>query len=191
MIGSSGSRAISPESSHPSETAGRVPVGVTECGRVIEAGDSSAFSRASSSRPRSSTSSATGRPVSRAVAATSVANRMSLGCGVAALPVTKLEPTEAEQAEILAHAERQKARRQAPRFAVREQEGNQLQMMPTGVHAEVAGAGLMNALRPRPPFQVLVMSEGSRLGREQIQTAYLPVRCVVYTAQEYPVAHDI
>jgi site-specific DNA recombinase len=34
-------------------------------------------------------------------------------------------------------------------------------------------ARLMNALRPRPPFQVLVMSEGSRLGREQIQTAYL------------------
>jgi hypothetical protein len=63
----------------------------------------------------------------------------------AALPVTKLEPTEAEQAEILAHAERKKARRQAPRFAVCQQEGNQLQMMPTGVHAEVAGVGLMNA----------------------------------------------
>src|SRR6059036_3520196 len=31
---------------------------------------------------------------------------------------------------------------------------------------------LMNALRPRPPFQVLVMSEESRLGREQIETAY-------------------
>jgi len=64
----------------------------------------------------------------------------------AALPVTKLEPTEAEQAEIRALAERKKARRQAPRFAVRQQEGNQLQMMPTGMHAEVAGAGLMNAL---------------------------------------------
>jgi hypothetical protein len=64
----------------------------------------------------------------------------------ASLPVTKLEPTEAEHAEILAHAERKKARRQAPRFAVRQQEGNQLQMMPTGMHAEVAGAGLMNAL---------------------------------------------
>jgi hypothetical protein len=61
------------------------------------------------------------------------------------LPVTKQEPTEAERAEILAHAERKKTRRQAPRFAVRQQEGNQLQMMPTGVHAEVAGAGLMNA----------------------------------------------
>ena len=34
-------------------------------------------------------------------------------------------------------------------------------------------ARLMNTLRPRPPFQVLIMSEGSRLGREQIQTAYL------------------
>lgn len=31
---------------------------------------------------------------------------------------------------------------------------------------------LMNALKPKPEFQVLVMSEESRLGREQIQTAY-------------------
>src|SRR5437899_2159970 len=31
---------------------------------------------------------------------------------------------------------------------------------------------LMNALSPRPPFQVLIMAEESRLGREQIQTAY-------------------
>jgi site-specific DNA recombinase len=31
---------------------------------------------------------------------------------------------------------------------------------------------LMNALTPRPPFQVLVMSEESRLGREAIETAY-------------------
>src|SRR6059036_117292 len=31
---------------------------------------------------------------------------------------------------------------------------------------------LMNALRPQPPFQILVMSEESRLGREQIETAY-------------------
>jgi DNA invertase Pin-like site-specific DNA recombinase len=29
---------------------------------------------------------------------------------------------------------------------------------------------LMNALKPRPPFQVLVMSEESRLGREAIET---------------------
>jgi DNA invertase Pin-like site-specific DNA recombinase len=31
---------------------------------------------------------------------------------------------------------------------------------------------LMNALKPRPTFQVLVMSEESRLGREAIETAY-------------------
>jgi DNA invertase Pin-like site-specific DNA recombinase len=31
---------------------------------------------------------------------------------------------------------------------------------------------LMNALKPCPPFQVLIMSEESRLGREQIETAY-------------------
>jgi site-specific DNA recombinase len=31
---------------------------------------------------------------------------------------------------------------------------------------------LLNALKPRPPFQVLVMSEESRLGREAIETAY-------------------
>ena len=31
---------------------------------------------------------------------------------------------------------------------------------------------LMNALTPKPPFQVLIMSEESRLGREQIKTAY-------------------
>ncbi len=33
-------------------------------------------------------------------------------------------------------------------------------------------ARLMNALKPKPPFQVLIMSEESRLGREQIETAY-------------------
>lgn len=31
---------------------------------------------------------------------------------------------------------------------------------------------MMNTLKPRPPFQVLVMSEESRLGRESIETAY-------------------
>jgi site-specific DNA recombinase len=31
---------------------------------------------------------------------------------------------------------------------------------------------LMNALKPSPPFQVLIMSEESRLGREAIETAY-------------------
>ena len=31
---------------------------------------------------------------------------------------------------------------------------------------------LMNAVKPRPPFQMLIMSEESRLGRESIETAY-------------------
>src|SRR6267143_4663801 len=31
---------------------------------------------------------------------------------------------------------------------------------------------LVSALRPRPAFDVLIMSEESRLGREQIETAY-------------------
>jgi site-specific DNA recombinase len=31
---------------------------------------------------------------------------------------------------------------------------------------------LMNALRPRPPFQVLLVSELSRIGREQLETGY-------------------
>jgi DNA invertase Pin-like site-specific DNA recombinase len=31
---------------------------------------------------------------------------------------------------------------------------------------------LMNALKPRAPFQALIMSEEPRLGREQIETAY-------------------
>jgi DNA invertase Pin-like site-specific DNA recombinase len=31
---------------------------------------------------------------------------------------------------------------------------------------------LINALKPKPSFQVLIMSEESRLGREQIETAY-------------------
>jgi DNA invertase Pin-like site-specific DNA recombinase len=31
---------------------------------------------------------------------------------------------------------------------------------------------LMNALKPRAPFEILIMSEGSRLGREQIEPAY-------------------
>jgi site-specific DNA recombinase len=33
-------------------------------------------------------------------------------------------------------------------------------------------ARLMNALKPRAPFDVLIMSEESRLGREQVETAY-------------------
>ena len=31
---------------------------------------------------------------------------------------------------------------------------------------------LMNALKPRAPFQVLIMSEESRLGREQLDVGY-------------------
>jgi DNA invertase Pin-like site-specific DNA recombinase len=31
---------------------------------------------------------------------------------------------------------------------------------------------LMNALKPKPPFQALIMSEGSRLGRETFETVY-------------------
>ena len=31
---------------------------------------------------------------------------------------------------------------------------------------------LLNALKPNPPFQVLIMSEESRLGRESIQMGY-------------------
>ena len=37
---------------------------------------------------------------------------------------------------------------------------------------------LMNALKPRPTFQVLIMSEESRLGREAIETAYAPKKLV-------------
>jgi site-specific DNA recombinase len=37
---------------------------------------------------------------------------------------------------------------------------------------------LMNALTPRPPFQVLIMSEESRLGRESIETAYAMKRLI-------------
>src|SRR5437879_3750360 len=32
---------------------------------------------------------------------------------------------------------------------------------------------LMNCLRPRPPFQVLIMTEESRLGREALETGFL------------------
>jgi hypothetical protein len=60
-------------------------------------------------------------------------------------PASEMEPTEAEQAEIRALAERKKARRQAPRFAVHLQEDSLVQMMPAGVHADAAGARIMNA----------------------------------------------
>jgi hypothetical protein len=60
-------------------------------------------------------------------------------------PAPQPEPTEAEQAEIRALAKRKKTRRQAPRLAVHQQEGNKLQVMQTGVHADAADARLMNA----------------------------------------------
>jgi hypothetical protein len=60
-------------------------------------------------------------------------------------PAPTLEPTEAEQAEIRALAKRKKARRQAPRFAVHQQEGGPTQMVPAGVHADAAAARVMNA----------------------------------------------
>jgi DNA invertase Pin-like site-specific DNA recombinase len=40
------------------------------------------------------------------------------------------------------------------------------------VHSRPGFMRLMTALKPRPPFQVLIMSEESRLGREAIETAY-------------------
>jgi hypothetical protein len=63
---------------------------------------------------------------------------------LASLPAA-LEPAEAEQAEIRALAKRKKARRRAPRFVVHQQEGGQVQMAPAGVHADAAGARVMNA----------------------------------------------
>jgi hypothetical protein len=85
----------------------------------------------------------------------------------APLPAAKLELTDAEQAEIHAHAKRKKARRQAPRFAVNRQQGSQLQMMPAGVHADVAGARLMNA------FGITNLDLAERLTAQIINTTHL------------------
>jgi hypothetical protein len=63
----------------------------------------------------------------------------------ASLSAPKPDLTEAEQAEIVSHAKREKARRQPPRFAVERQKGHRVQMMPAGVHADAAAARLMNA----------------------------------------------
>jgi hypothetical protein len=63
----------------------------------------------------------------------------------ASLPATKLEPTDAEQAEIRALAKRKKTRRPAPRFTVHQPEGGPTQMAPAGVHADAAAARVMNA----------------------------------------------
>jgi hypothetical protein len=62
----------------------------------------------------------------------------------APLPTAKLEPTDAEQAEIRALAKRKKARRRAPCFTV-EQEGSQVRIAPANTHPEAADARMMNA----------------------------------------------
>jgi hypothetical protein len=74
-----------------------------------------------------------------------MARNTSVAKKPASLPATKLEPTEAEQAEIRALAKRKKTRRRAPRFAVHQQEGGPTQMAPAGVHADAAAARVMNA----------------------------------------------
>jgi hypothetical protein len=74
-----------------------------------------------------------------------MARNTSVAKKPASLPATKLEPTEAEQAEIRALAKRKKARRQAPRLAVHRQEDSQVQIMSAGVHADAAEARTMNA----------------------------------------------
>ena len=55
---------------------------------------------------------------------------------------------------------------------------------------------LMNALKPRPTFQVLVMSEESRLGREQIEVSYALKQLVtsgvrVFSISKIASAHSI
>jgi hypothetical protein len=86
----------------------------------------------------------------------------------ASLPVTKLEPTEAEQAEIRALAKRKKTRRRAPRFAVHQQEGSKkLQVMPAGVHADAAAARAMNA------FGITSTELAERLMTQIMNTAHL------------------
>jgi hypothetical protein len=57
-----------------------------------------------------------------------MARKASVAKKPESLPVTKLEPTEAEQTEIRALAKRKKTRRRAPRFAVHQQEGGSTQM---------------------------------------------------------------
>ncbi len=49
---------------------------------------------------------------------------------------------------------------------------------------------LMNALKPRAPFQVLVMSEESRLGREAIETAYALKQLVTAGARVFLYLED-
>jgi hypothetical protein len=75
-----------------------------------------------------------------------MARNASVAKKPASLPSTQPEPTEAEQAEIRAFAKRKKTRRQASRFVVDRQDGGQVRVMPADVHADAAGARLMNAL---------------------------------------------
>jgi hypothetical protein len=85
----------------------------------------------------------------------------------APLPAPKLEPTEAEQAEIRDLAKRKKARRQAPRFAGHRQEDSQVQIMPAGVHADAAGARVMNA------FGITSVDLAERLTAQIMNTTHL------------------
>jgi len=61
------------------------------------------------------------------------------------LPATERDLTEPEHAEVRAYAERKKARRQAPHFSADLREDGKVEVMPAGVHAEVACARTMNA----------------------------------------------
>jgi len=49
---------------------------------------------------------------------------------------------------------------------------------------------LMNALKPRAPFQIVIMSEVSRLGREQIETAYALKQLSVAGARAFSYLED-
>jgi hypothetical protein len=56
------------------------------------------------------------------------------------------EPTALERAEVQACTEREKGRRPAPRFTVKQQKkGNQVQVAPANVHPEVTNFRVMNA----------------------------------------------
>ena len=45
---------------------------------------------------------------------------------------------------------------------------------------------LMNALSPHPPFEVLIMSEESRLGREAIETAFCSATLTTFRGSIMP-----
>jgi hypothetical protein len=96
-----------------------------------------------------------------------MARNTSVAKKPASLPATKLEPTEAEQAEIRALAERKKTRRKSPRFAVDRQDGGQVQMMPAGVHADAAATRVMNA------FGITSVDLAERLTAQIMNTTHL------------------